>query len=236
MVPERELLVMTLASILITSVAAFWLNLSLTPLLLMGVGYCAVAVSVAQGIGGQADLGCANRVTFYRALAVVFLAAALAEPRWVAGLPWLWTGLALTVLALDGLDGYLARRLGESSEFGARFDMEVDAALILTLCVAVWLLGVTGPWILLLGLMRYAFVVAGWIQPWIKRPLPPSFRRKTICVWQIASLLIALLPITPSPLAVPILALALILLAYSFTLDLAWLYRAGEQHENHLPE
>ena len=40
------------------------------------------------------------------------------------------------LLALDGLDGWAARRQGLVSAFGARFDMEVDALLILALAGA----------------------------------------------------------------------------------------------------
>ena len=43
--------------------------------------------------------------------------------------------LAGFALALDGVDGHLARRFDQVSDFGARFDMEVDAALILVLCI-----------------------------------------------------------------------------------------------------
>ena len=44
-------------------------------------------------------------------------------------------GLALVVvaLALDWVDGQVARRTGTCSAFGARFDMETDAFLILVL-------------------------------------------------------------------------------------------------------
>ena len=45
--------------------------------------------------------------------------------------------LAIAVTVLDGADGWLARRSGVSSAFGARFDGEVDAFLILALSVAV---------------------------------------------------------------------------------------------------
>ena len=40
--------------------------------------------------------------------------------------------------ALDGVDGWLARRSGIASAFGARFDMEIDALLILVLAVLAW--------------------------------------------------------------------------------------------------
>ena len=46
-------------------------------------------------------------------------------------------GLSAVALALDGVDGWWARRTGTCSAFGARFDMEVDAFLILVLSVYV---------------------------------------------------------------------------------------------------
>ena len=46
-------------------------------------------------------------------------------------------------LILDGVDGKVARRTGTSTALGARFDMEVDAFLILVL--SVYVLDVAGP-------------------------------------------------------------------------------------------
>lgn len=229
---RRELLITAFAFAVVTAGLWHWSGMTLALLLVPFAGYALLAYVVAAGLGGACGLGSANRVTLYRALGVVILAAGLTDPSVLIKLQWGWVSLAMAILILDGLDGYLARRFNISSAFGARFDMEVDAALILTLCLGVWVLGITGPWVLMLGLMRYVFVAAGQVWPWINRPLPESVRRKTICVWQIASLVIVLVPVTPSWLAVWILALALVLLAYSFTVDLAWLHRAGGHHEN----
>ena len=68
-------------------------------------------------------------------------------------------------LVLDGVDGKVARARGETSAFGARFDMETDAALLLALSLAVPALGIAGWWALAIGGMRYAYVAAGWIAP-----------------------------------------------------------------------
>src|SRR4051812_27656235 len=83
-----------------------------------------------------ATFGAANYVTTLRAVLTLLLAAAAfldpsARLGWVAG----WT--AGIVAALDGVDGWLARRTGMPSAFGARFDMETDAALLLVLSVLV---------------------------------------------------------------------------------------------------
>ena len=82
--------------------------------------------------------------------------------------------LALPAVALDGVDGWLARRSGLSSDFGARYDMETDALLILVLAVLAWRQEKAGAWIVLAGAMRYLFVAAGYIWTWMTAPLPPS--------------------------------------------------------------
>ncbi|MGD9871190.1 MAG: CDP-alcohol phosphatidyltransferase family protein, partial [Thauera sp.] len=55
-------------------------------------------------------------------------------------------------------------------------------------------------------------------------PLPERGRRKLVCVWQVASLLLCLLPQVDARMAAPLLALALVLLAGSFAADVRWLF------------
>ena len=52
--------------------------------------------------------------------------------------------------------------------------------LVLSVLVAVSL----GPWVLLIGLMRYLFVLAGSRYPWLVGPLPPSRARKVVAAVQ----------------------------------------------------
>jgi len=166
----------------------------------------------------------ANLVTGTRAVLVAGVAAAgLAPPtpRLAATLVAVGAGAAL----LDLVDGWVARRTGTATPFGARFDMEVDAALVLVLSGLLWRFGVTGPWVLAAGLMRYVFVAAAGPWPWLARPLPPSRRRQTICVVQIVALLVALAPVVPPPLAVAAAASGLVALTSSFAVDVAWLHR-----------
>lgn len=64
------------------------------------------------------------------------------------------------LLALDGVDGWIARRTGLSGEFGEFFDKESDAFFLLVLCLVLYRLpGGLGAWILAPGLMRYVFVL-----------------------------------------------------------------------------
>jgi phosphatidylglycerophosphate synthase len=113
-----------------------------------------------------------------------------------------------------------------ASAFGARFDMETDALLIQVLAILAWLYGKAGAWVLASGLLRYLFVAAGWLWPWLQQPLFPSVRRKAICVVQIVGLTLALLPEIPAPFSSPIAAISLAALSYSFLVDTVWLRRA----------
>ena len=134
---------------------------------------------------------------------------------------------AMLATAGDGLDGWLARRTRMESAFGARFDMEVDALTILVLSILVWQYGKAGPWVIASGAMRYAFVAAGWLFPWIDRPLEPTFRAKLVCIVQIAALIVAVAPVVPAPVSGIVAALGLAALAYSFAVDLGRLWRTG---------
>jgi phosphatidylglycerophosphate synthase len=175
---------------------------------------------------GRDGMGPANRLTLLRSTLVFPLAALL--PVWPdLGTATLWWVIALAsvALVLDGVDGKVARKTGSDTAFGARFDMELDAFLILVLATGVWLTGPVGAWVLLVGLLRYLFVAAGWAWPRLQAPLPESRRRKVICVVQGVALLVALGPILPGWLAVTAGAVALGSLLYSFGVDTLWLVR-----------
>jgi phosphatidylglycerophosphate synthase len=136
-------------------------------------------------------------------------------------------GFGLLALALDGVDGFIARWCREASAFGARFDMEVDAAYVLLLSALAAAVGRAGSWILLAGLMRYLWVAAAWAWPMLQAPPPPSLFRKSVCVAVLLLLLLALAPVIPAALAPLPCALALALLLVSFGRDLVWLMRSA---------
>lgn len=168
--------------------------------------------------------GAANQITTIRAMLVALTAALFGEPRF----PELAAAAAMTSVlatALDGVDGWLARRQRIASDFGARFDMEIDALLILVLAILVSRFEKAGPWVIVSGLLRYIFAGAGRYWPWIAAPLPPSRRRPAICVVQILALTFALLPVVEPPLSRMFAAVALASLAYSFLVDILWLWR-----------
>ncbi|MEV0472509.1 CDP-alcohol phosphatidyltransferase family protein, partial [Streptomyces prunicolor] len=83
------------------------------------------------------SFGPANRVTLGRAILVGGVTALVADSFESSPPVTLLVGLTAVALILDGVDGKVARRTNTSTALGARFDMEVDAFLILVLSVYV---------------------------------------------------------------------------------------------------
>jgi phosphatidylglycerophosphate synthase len=173
-----------------------------------------------------AAFGPANGITMARGVLTAVIAGFLGAAVDSTG-ALILVGIGIFALILDGFDGRFARRSGLASAFGARYDMETDAFLILICSLLAWQLDKAGPWVILSGLLRYLFIAAGWILPWMRGALPPSRRRQTVCVIQIAVMLAVLLPFITSPLSDVLSAATLCLLCYSFLVDVLWLHKAG---------
>ena len=105
---------------------------------------------------------------------VALVAGLIGEPNVAANAVCAAAASAIAI-ALDGVDGWLARRTGMVSAFGARFDMEVDALLIQVLAILAWQHGKAGAWILASGLLRYLFVAAGWVWTWMRSQRDPRW-------------------------------------------------------------
>src|SRR5260370_1121940 len=103
-------------------------------------------------------------------------------------------GFGMVGLMLDGVDGWLARRGGLASRFGARFDMETDALSVLVFTLLLLRTGQAGPWVLAIGLARYIFVGVAWLWPPLAVEFPQSLRRNTICAATVAGVPVALSP------------------------------------------
>lgn len=167
-------------------------------------------------------LGACNAVTLMRVALTTALLAPLIGGQAAGSIV---AAIAVLSLSLDGVDGYLARRSGLCSQFGASFDMEVDAALTLVLALHAFMGSPVGAEVLVLGAMRYAFVAAGRIWPWLRAALPVSYARKTVCVLQLGLLIALQLPQIPQDVAILLTRVALIALLWSFGRDVIWLRR-----------
>ena len=141
------------------------------------------------------SLRLADLVTLARGLGVCFLAGFTLQA--LAGGLARNGVLAMIImgtlcLTLDGVDGRVARARGEATAFGARFDVETDAAMLIVLSIAVAALGIAGWWVLTIGAMRYGYVAVSLIVPALRTPLPYRYSNKVIAVVQALALLGAL--------------------------------------------
>jgi phosphatidylglycerophosphate synthase len=170
------------------------------------------------------SLGPANQITTARAALVALVTGVIGEEPATA-VAVCAAAIALVATVLDGVDGWLARRTGMMTAFGARFDMEIDAFLVQVLAILVWQYEKAGAWIIASGLLRYLFVAAGWRWNRLRQPLFPSLRRRMICVVQIVGLVFAMVPAITPPLSTSIAAIGFAALCYSFLVDTVWLWR-----------
>jgi phosphatidylglycerophosphate synthase len=178
------------------------------------------------------SFGMADVVTLIRGLGVCFLAGLALQALVADGLAWHGV-LAMIImgtlcLTLDGVDGRVARARGEASAFGARFDVEIDAAMLLVLSLAVAALGIAGWWVLVIGAMRYGYVATSLIIPALRVPLPYRYSSKVIAVLQAVALLAALsfrLIHGEHWLSTTFLLLALASLCWSFGRSVTWQLR-----------
>ena len=190
---------------------------------------CAVTMATALARGD--GWGPASWVTLARATLAVgvaaLVAASFAHDTPVA----LLVTLSSVALALDAVDGWVARRTGTASALGARFDGEVDAFLIGAL--SVYVAPEYGAWVLAIGAARYLFGAGEWLVPWMRAPLPPRRWRKVVAATQGVVLTVAAAGVLPHAVTQALLAIALVLLAASVGECTWWLWRRRDQVVEH---
>lgn len=206
--------VVMLAGCAVSAVASACWPLSLVALLSVGElwrrGWGAFTPSGA--------FGWANRVTAFRfGLTVALGALTPATPGSVLA------ALFLAAAALDVADGSIARRYGLSSPFGAAFDIETDALMTLLITQQLWLRGRLGVWILIPGLLRYAYVLVLAIWPPPAGHVPSSRFARLAFVALIAGLLAALLG--DGAFATALAVVGAVAVGISFARSFLWSYR-----------
>lgn len=217
-------------------------------LALLGVGRpawvtataCAGALAVATARRAAADgveaFGPADLITLTRAALACAVAGLVADALVGQGggggaeVVGALVPMAAVALALDFVDGRVARRTRTASAFGARLDGEADAFLILVL--SAYVTRSAGAWVLALGLIRYAYAVVAWVVPWMQLPLPPRYWRKVVAAFTGIALLVAASGYAPAGVTYAGLVVAAVLLAESFGWDVVWLWRGRREEVN----
>ena len=180
---------------------------------------------------GLDRLGPANGVTLVRAGLVVVITV-LVMQSWSTDVPRsLIVALSSVALALDFVDGRLARARGAVTELGAAFDMETDAFLILVL--SAYAVPLAGAWVILIGLARYLLLLATAVWPWLGAPVPSRPWAKVVAAVQGVVLVVAAAELLPTAWTQVLLATALVLLLESFGRQVVTLWR--HRHEQQRP-
>ena len=189
--------------------------------------YAAVSAVAICGLHAHPHrrLGLANVITSFRAGLTALIAAALVEAQHLGpggdeSLTWALIAVVVVTLLLDGVDGFAARRQGTHSNFGKRFDMEVDALMVLVLSLLAFASGKAAWFVILVGTMRYGYLAVHTMLPHLPKALKPSFARKAICVAQVVGLCLVMTPPIGPHLSNAIALAALVLLTASFGRDL----------------
>lgn len=155
--------------LLVATALAAWSRQPWIVALLGCASFLELCLSARRRWTAHGAFGVANAVTALRVALCAFVLLAFGR------LPGPALGFVLLlVFALDGLDGFLARRAAQDSSFGAEFDMEADAFLVLVLALLGWLGGVLGAWVLSAGLLRYLYVLALFVMPARREQQPRS--------------------------------------------------------------
>lgn len=220
-----------------------FLDLALT-LMIGGTGLMLVAgisglglSQAVKAIGAYAVFGLAVAIVLFRTFPLAALGAANRVTLLRAGLPCLFAGLVgdgarvvddlavplavgtAAFLALDGVDGWLARRRGEESAFGSLLDHETDALFLLVLSVLVHQTDKVGPWIITAGLLHYLYLTARAIYPRLGADMPPTRRGQVVGLGAVLGLLACLFPDVETEVATGVAAVVLSALVWSFTVD-----------------
>jgi phosphatidylglycerophosphate synthase len=215
---EYHAIAMVAGTIAVLAGWPFWLLMLLTIL-----SFASLVWGCRQSWRVHGTFGAANALTSARLLGTAAL------PTTVVLHPLAVAALALTLFALDGVDGWLARKLARASEFGEYLDKETDAFLMLVLCLLLYTSGRLGAWILLPGVLRYGFVLFVAFA----RPPAQKERRTASGRWIYVGMTSALIAaFTPFPsLYGPFAALMTLVLLYSFGRAARDVYRPADRRE-----
>jgi phosphatidylglycerophosphate synthase len=199
-------------AIVLTTAVALWAEL---PALLGVVGAASFAwllYRLRARWTPQGGFGLPNAITTLRlSLTSGLFFGGLMMPAWLLVL------VATAVVTLDGLDGWVARRFGSQSDFGAHYDTAVDSLYTLALSVLLLAREVVGGWVMIAGLWHYAFVLWAWAFP-SARESKRSLFAACIFVALVSTMGVAFL--LPPAFATPLVGLAVILQSASFARSL----------------
>jgi CDP-diacylglycerol--glycerol-3-phosphate 3-phosphatidyltransferase len=169
-------------------------------------------------------LGLADYLTLLRGLIICVLGGFLFSPQPDGRLAWIPGFLYLTVVSLDGVDGFLARRLGQTSAFGEVLDREFDGLGTVVATLLAFQYGKVPIFYLPVAGLYYAFQMGLWLYQKIGRPvssLKNSNYRKIVGGLNSVFLSVALWPVLGPPASFTAATILMLFVIASFIKD--WL-------------
>ncbi len=167
----------------------------------------------------QPIAGYANWTTFLRL--VLLVATLCLEADLSNRMLFLLLGFAV---ALDGFDGYLARRFNQVSSWGGLFDKEVDSFLVAGIATLLYLRFQFPIAILLIGLLHYWYELLLYVLAWQALKTPPNPIGKYVAAILFISLLLAI--VLPYSWSVWLVLIASFFTLLSFSISFFYKYRA----------
>ena len=126
---------------------------------------------------------------------------------------------------MDWLDGFIARKFNQVSDFGDFFDQEVDNFFLVILSLSIIIQYDGFHYILTIPLLRYFYITTQMYLIWMRRDLYKSRRRKLVCGLVVSALIISNIYLLPILLIELLLIISIFILCLSFFKDFVWLYR-----------
>jgi len=103
-----------------------------------------------------------NFITIGRLLLVPAVIMMIVQRNWQAAF-----GLFVLAGVSDGIDGFIARRFDMRSELGAYLDPIADKALLVSIYMALAIVGIIPAWVAILVVSRDIMIVSGVILSWL---------------------------------------------------------------------
>jgi CDP-diacylglycerol--glycerol-3-phosphate 3-phosphatidyltransferase len=169
-------------------------------------------------------MGLADYLTLVRGLFICVLGGFLSSPQPDGWLAWIPGFLYLTVVFLDGVDGFLARRLGQASAFGEILDREFDGLGTAVATLLAYQYGKVPVFYLPVAGLYYAFQIGLWLYQKNGRPafsLKNSNYRKIVGGLNSVFLSVALWPVIAPTASFTTATLLMVFVIVSFIKD--WL-------------
>ena len=189
--------------------------------------FSALLVSIAMRRYNLQNVNLANYVTYLRLVIMITLLVLILFRSDVDNMYYSLyiTFFSFLVFIMDWLDGYLARKLKQITDFGFFFDQEVDNIFLFILVLSITLNNSELYFLWLIPLLRYIFLLMKYIFVWMRSELYDSIRRKSICAVTTFLLIVCNLEFLSFFLIELLSIISMFIILFSFMKDILWLYR-----------